>query len=101
MSFFKSLIVPCAAVGAICGVLAYAAPSKAASWDLCMPFAGGEICANYGHRQDVVRAHIPYMGTEDFTISCLPSGYDATSRGDWSRSEAESFVDGYCSSRSH
>ena len=101
MSLLKSLIVPTATVGTICAILASAAPSRSASWDLCLPFAGGEICADYGRNYDEVEAYIPGLGTENLTIPCLPEGYDASSRGDWSQQEAEAFVEGYCSTRSH
>ena len=101
MSLLKSLIVPTATVGTICAVLASAAPSKANSWDYCMPFAGGEICADYGRNYDEIQATIPGLGTENLTVACVDGSYDASSRGDWSREEAEAFVEGYCSTRSH
>ena len=99
MSLLKSLIAPAATVGTICAVLASAAPSKASSWDLCLPFAGGEICADYGRHYDEVEATIPGFGTEYMTITCTNNGYDASSRGDWSREYAEAFVEGYCDGR--
>ena len=99
MSLLKSLIAPCAAVGTVCAILASAAPSKAATWDLCLPFAGGEVCASYGPDYDEISATLPYLGTETMVIECADGGFDTTSRGDWSREEVRAFSRNYCEGR--
>lgn len=99
MSLLKSLIAPCAAVGTVCAILASAAPSKAATWDLCLPFAGGEVCGNYSSAFDEVYAYLPGLGTENMTIQCTGGGYEFTSKGQWSQAEVESFVSSYCEAR--
>jgi hypothetical protein len=75
-----------------------AAP-KANAADMCMPIAGGQVCANYYRSYDHVVASLPGYGTENMEITCRNGRFYTDSRGDWSRSEVKEFAANYCSSR--
>ena len=75
-----------------------AAP-KANAADMCMPVAGGQICANYYRGYDHVVASIPGYGVENMKITCANNRWSVRSHGQWSASERNEFAANYCSTR--
>ena len=97
MPLLKFIAVPTAITAAACGIFAATSPVRAQS--MCMPFAGGQICANAGYSSDRVTATIAGLGVETMDIKCANGGYSFSSHGQWSQSEVETFVEGYCEGR--
>ena len=75
----------------------FAAP-EAKAWDFCTSAYGQRVCANYGRVDEV--AITGDLGTEAFLIQCRNGrAVDWNSYGDYSRSQAQIFVNSFCSTR--
>ena len=101
MSFLKSIAVPAAVVGSVCGLLALAGPADAKTYDLCLPMGEGKVCANYGSDKDEIYANFPTLGgVEEIEVKCFGNGqYDWESVGSWTAESVDVWVMNYCNAR--
>ena len=96
MNFFTKTLT---AVVAVAAIVCTAPKAEAKDFDLCMPWFGGEMCANYGTQDDEIVADLPGMGLEIMIIKCANGDYDFYSEGDWSYDEVDTFAHRYCATR--
>ena len=91
---FKSL----AATLLLATTATLAAPAVNAA-DHCQDIAGGRACATTFPNYDIIEANIPVLGgSETLQITC-DGGWAYQSKGDWSKSTADTFAESYCEGR--
>ena len=67
--------------------------------DYCQDIAGGRACATSFTNYDIIEANIPVLGgSETLQITC-DGGWEYQSKGDWTKSTADTFVESYCEGR--
>ena len=78
----------------------FSAPGEAKAYDACTPLYGGTACVTTGRYEDEAYVNLPGFGAERFfRIQCADGGYEYHSNGEWTKSQANDFVYGYCDSR--
>jgi len=93
----KNLKASLAAAAVLAVTSLFSAP-EAKAWDFCTNAYGQSLCANYGRVDEV--AITGNLGTEAFSIQCRNGrAVDWNSYGDYSRSQAQIFVNSFCSTR--
>jgi len=77
----------------------FAAPAPANAADFCRDIAGGRACGTSFANYDIIEANIPVLGgSETLQITC-DGGWAYQSKGDWTKSTADTFVESYCEGR--
>ena len=78
-------------------------PTPAKAWDVCKQIDTLNLCANPGQTYDVIQLNgtLPNGDTarERFHAQCTTNGWRYVSVGTLSQELANTFVEGYCSSR--
>ena len=67
--------------------------------DICQDIAGGRACVTTFNNYDIIEANIPLLGgSETLRITC-DGGWSYQSKGDWTKSTADTFAESYCGGR--
>ena len=98
MTFAPTLLTKIVTTLAILPIGLGSVPAANAA-DYCQDIAGGRACATTFPNYDIIEANIPALGgSETLQITC-DGGWAYQSKGDWSKSIADTFAESYCEGR--